>query len=132
MKYEAKIADLKDNRIIFIFDEWYRNQFGETHNRIKEFFNNAQLFGFTGTLIFADNTNKNELGKRTTADLFEDCLYKYVITDAIKDENVLKFSVEYVGRYKWRDVIQNFKTTNQHYDRRKKRERLPIHTLKKS
>jgi type I restriction enzyme R subunit len=46
---------------------------------------------------------KNELGKRTTKDLFEDCLHKYVITDAIKDENVLKFSVEYVGRYKHKD-----------------------------
>ncbi|HMS69105.1 MAG TPA: type I restriction endonuclease subunit R, partial [Saprospiraceae bacterium] len=69
-----------------------------------EYFNNAQMFGFTGTPIFADNANKNELGKRTTKDLFEDCLHKYVITDAIKDENVLKFSVEYVGRYKQKDT----------------------------
>lgn len=100
LKYEKRMADLRDRRIIFIFDECHRSQFGETHNRIKDFFNNAQLFGFTGTPIFADNANKNELGKRTTKDLFEDCLHKYVITDAIKDENVLKFSVEYVGRYK--------------------------------
>ncbi len=56
------------------------------------------MVGFTGTPIFADNASKNEYGKRTTKDLFEDCLHKYVITDAIKDENVLKFSVEYVGR----------------------------------
>jgi len=104
LKYEKKMADLKDKRIIFIFDECHRSQFGETHNRIKEFFNNAQLFGFTGTPIFADNANKNELGKRTTKDLFEDCLHKYVITDAIKDENVLKFSVEYVGRYRQKDT----------------------------
>lgn len=104
LKYEKKMADLKDKRIIFIFDECHRSQFGETHNRIKEYFNNAQLFGFTGTPIFADNANKNELGKRTTKDLFEDCLHKYVITDAIKDENVLKFSVEYVGRYKQKDT----------------------------
>jgi type I restriction enzyme, R subunit len=103
LKYEAKMAELKDKRIIFIFDECHRSQFGETHNRVKAFFNNAQLFGFTGTPIFADNANKNELGKRTTKDLFEDCLHKYVITDAIKDENVLKFSVEYVGRYKHKD-----------------------------
>src|SRR6218665_850696 len=61
------------------------------------------MFGFTGTPIFADNANKNELGKRTTKDLFEDCLHKYVITDAIKDENVLKFAVEYVGRYRHKD-----------------------------
>lgn len=103
MKYEKKMARLKDKRIIFIFDECHRSQFGETHNRIKEFFNNSQMFGFTGTPIFADNANKNELGKRTTKDLFEDCLHKYLITDAIKDENVLKFSVEYVGKYKQRD-----------------------------
>lgn len=103
LKYESKMAGLRGKRIIFIFDECHRSQFGETHNRIKDYFNNAQLFGFTGTPIFADNANKNELGKRTTKDLFEDCLHKYVITDAIKDENVLKFSVEYVGRYKYKD-----------------------------
>lgn len=104
LKYEKKMADLKDKRIIFIFDECHRSQFGDTHKRIKEYFNNAQMFGFTGTPIFEDNANKNELGKRTTKDLFEDCLHKYVITDAIKDENVLKFSVEYVGRYKQKDT----------------------------
>jgi type I restriction enzyme, R subunit len=103
LKYESKMADLKDKRLVFIFDECHRSQFGETHNRIKAFFNNIQMFGFTGTPIFADNANKNELGKRTTKDLFQDCLHKYVITDAIKDENVLKFSVEYVGRYKHKD-----------------------------
>jgi type I restriction enzyme R subunit len=62
------------------------------------------MFGFTGTPIFADNAVKNELGKRTTTELFDDCLHKYVITDAIKDENVLKFSVEYVGRYKQKET----------------------------
>lgn len=103
LKYEGKMADLKDKRIIFIFDECHRSQFGDTHKRIKSFFSNSQLFGFTGTPIFADNASKNDLGKRTTKDLFEDCLHKYVITDAIRDENVLKFSVEYVGRYKHKD-----------------------------
>ncbi len=103
LRYENKMADLKDKRIVFIFDECHRSQFGETHLRVKEFFTNAQLFGFTGTPIFADNANKNELGKRTTKDLFDDCLHKYVITDAIKDENVLKFSIEYVGRYTYKD-----------------------------
>ena len=102
-QYLSKMEKLKDERIIFIFDECHRSQFGETHNRIKSFFNNIQMFGFTGTPIFADNAVKNELGKRTTKELFADCLHKYVITDAIKDENVLKFSVEYVGRYKQKD-----------------------------
>jgi type I restriction enzyme R subunit len=94
---------LRDKKMIFIFDECHRSQFGATHNRIKSFFNNVQMFGFTGTPIFAENAAKNELGKRTTADLFDQCLHKYVITDAIRDENVLKFSVEYVGRYKQKE-----------------------------
>lgn len=103
-QYLSKMEKIQDERIVFIFDECHRSQFGETHNRIKAFFNNIQLFGFTGTPIFADNAVKNELGKRTTAELFGECLHKYVITDAIKDENVLKFSVEYVGRYKRKET----------------------------
>jgi type I restriction enzyme R subunit len=105
-QYLEKMEKLKDERIVFIFDECHRSQFGETHNRIKSFFNNIQLFGFTGTPIFADNAVKNDLGKRTTTELFGDCLHKYVITDAIKDENVLKFSVEYVGRYKQKEGVE--------------------------
>ena len=103
-QYLAKMERLKDERLVFIFDECHRSQFGETHSRINKFFNNPQMFGFTGTPIFADNSVKNELGKRTTKELFGECLHKYVITDAIKDENVLKFSVEYVGRYKRKDT----------------------------
>ncbi|MBW8333679.1 MAG: type I restriction endonuclease subunit R [Prolixibacteraceae bacterium] len=105
--YLARMEKLKDERIVFIFDECHRSQFGETHARIKSFFSNIQLFGFTGTPIFVENAVKNELGKRTTTELFGDCLHKYVITDAIKDENVLKFSVEYVGRYKQKDSKTN-------------------------
>lgn len=106
-QYLARMEKLKDKRIVFIFDECHRSQFGETHARIRSFFNNIQLFGFTGTPIFVENAVKNELGKRTTTELFGDCLHKYVITDAIKDENVLKFSVEYVGRYKQKDSKTN-------------------------
>ncbi|MDF1815283.1 MAG: type I restriction endonuclease subunit R [Verrucomicrobiales bacterium] len=119
--YLAEMEPLRDQRIIFIFDECHRSQFGETHHRICEFFRNHQMFGFTGTPIFADNAAtvsrqsqvmREEGGtgsgiyqtprgglKRTTKDLFHEQLHSYVITDAIKDENVLKFSVEYVGRY---------------------------------
>lgn len=103
-QYLSKMEKLQEERIVFIFDECHRSQFGETHNRIKAFFKNIQLFGFTGTPIFSDNAVKNELGKRTTTELFGECLHKYVITDAIKDENVLKFSVEYVGRYYRKDA----------------------------
>jgi type I restriction enzyme R subunit len=102
-QYLDRMEKLRDQRIIFIFDECHRSQFGETHARIKSFFGNTQMFGFTGTPIFADNAVKNEHGKRTTRELFGECLHKYVITDAIKDENVLKFSVEYVGRYRQKD-----------------------------
>ena len=98
--YQNSIAHIQDKRIIFIFDECHRSQFGETHKRITGFFKNTQLFGFTGTPIFADNAHKNDMGKRTTKDLFQGCLHKYVITDAIRDQNVLRFSIEYLGRYK--------------------------------
>ncbi|WP_299700198.1 type I restriction endonuclease subunit R [uncultured Pontibacter sp.] len=99
-RFTGKLEALREERIVFIFDECHRSQFGETHNRIKKFFAKAQMFGFTGTPIFADNVIKNAHGKRTTKDLFDECLHKYLITDAIKDENVLKFSVEYIGRYR--------------------------------
>jgi type I restriction enzyme R subunit len=99
-RYQNQIQGLKDKKLVFIFDECHRSQFGETHERITEFFAKSQLFGFTGTPIFADNASKNDLGKRTTKDLFGSCLHKYVITDAIRDQNVLKFGIEYVGKYK--------------------------------
>ena len=103
-KYLEKMGASRTGKTVFIFDECHRSQFGETHNRIKAFFKDSQMFGFTGTPIFKDNAVKNELGKRTTKELFGECLHKYVITDAIKDENVLKFSVEYVGRYKRKET----------------------------
>ncbi len=117
-QYWAKMEKLQDERIIFIFDECHRSQFGETHNRIKSFFHNIQMFGFTGTPIFADNAVKNELGKRTTKELFGECLHKYVITDAIKDENVLKFSVEYVGRYKRKETATEIDIEVEDIDRK--------------
>jgi type I restriction enzyme R subunit len=98
-KYDAALGAVKDQRVVFIFDECHRSQFGETHKRIVQFFSKAQMFGFTGTPIFADNA----VGKQTTKDLFAECLHKYVITDAIADENVLRFSVEYWGRLKRKD-----------------------------
>lgn len=99
-RHALKMGHHKDQKIVFIFDECHRSQFGETHKRITEYFTNYQLFGFTGTPIFVDNASGSGANKRTTADLFGECLHKYVITDAISDENVLKFSVEYVGKYR--------------------------------
>jgi type I restriction enzyme R subunit len=99
--------NLKDKKIVFIFDECHRSQFGDTHKRITQFFTNYQMFGFTGTPIFADNATANKGVKLTTASLFGDKLHQYVITDAIKDENVLRFSVEYVGKYREKADSQN-------------------------
>ena len=96
---EREISHLKDEKIVFIFDECHRSQFGATHKRITEFFTNTQLFGFTGTPIFAENSSTNEHGKRTTTDLFDTCLHKYLIVDAIEDRNVLPFKIDYVGKY---------------------------------
>jgi len=99
---------LQDKKIVLIFDECHRRQFGDTHKRIIKFFTNHQLFGFTGTPIFAENAYSKNSIKHTTAELFGECLHKYVITDAIKDENVLKFSVEFIGRYQEKEGSQSF------------------------
>ena len=104
-KYASKMKALENERMVFIFDECHRSQFGDTHKNIIAYFKNVQLFGFTGTPILAENAIKNALGERTTTELFGECLHKYVITDAIKDENVLKFAIEYVGRYKQKEGI---------------------------
>lgn len=98
-KHIAALQDVKDGRVVFIFDECHRSQFGDTHKAIVKFFSRAQMFGFTGTPIFAENA----IGKRTTKDLFDKRLHRYVITDAIADDNVLRFSVEYWGRLKRKD-----------------------------
>jgi type I restriction enzyme R subunit len=91
-----QFEQLANEKVVIIFDECHRSQFGLTHARIKAFFKKAQLFGFTGTPIFADNSN----GGVTTKDVFDECLHKYIITHAISDNNVLGFAVEYVGKYK--------------------------------
>jgi len=98
-----QMEPLKGKRIVFIFDECHRSQFGDTHRRITRFFTNFQMFGFTGTPIFKENANKSEAIARTTKDLFGECLHRYVITDAIRDQNVLRFSVEYWGKLRRRD-----------------------------
>ena len=98
--YKKRLAPLSDQRIVFIFDECHRSQFGENHKAIKEFFPNAQLFGFTGTPIFEQNASyvqfEGEQGSyKTTGDIFQQDLHTYTITDAIEDRNVLKFHVDY-------------------------------------
>lgn len=89
--YSSKLQEIKDSRIVMIFDECHRSHFGDSHKNIVKFFNNLQIFGFTGTPIFAENS----VDKHTTKEIFGECLHKYLIKDAIADENVLGFLVEY-------------------------------------
>lgn len=106
-RYKNQMSGLQNERIVFIFDECHRSQFGMTHENIVNFFQESQLFGFTGTPIFKENAGTNEYGKRTTKMLFGECLHKYVITDAIRDGNVLRFAIEYIRTFKQRDEIQD-------------------------
>lgn len=102
-RYSKRMEPVQDKNMVFIFDECHRSQFGDTHKKITQFFSNHQMFGFTGTPILEKNAVSKSSRKYTTTDLFHKPLHKYTIVDAIKDENVLKFNIEYVGRYKKKD-----------------------------
>ena len=99
-QYRERLDPLREKRIVFIFDECHRSQFGENHKAIKEFFPNAQLFGFTGTPIFEKNASAvriegEEARLMTTQEVFQQELHAYTITHAIEDGNVLRFHVDY-------------------------------------
>ena len=101
-RFYQRLQRLRDKRVVFIFDECHRSQFGENHAAIKNFFPKAQLFGFTGTPIFEENSHVVSVNGQvaeyvTTADVFQGCLHQYTISNAINDENVLRFKVEYYG-----------------------------------
>lgn len=89
--YSSRIEEIRHSRIVMIFDECHRSHFGECHKNIVKFFDNTQMFGFTGTPIFVENA----VDGHTTKEIFGNCLHKYLIKDAIDDENVLGFLVEY-------------------------------------
>ncbi|MFN3701806.1 MAG: type I restriction endonuclease subunit R [Alphaproteobacteria bacterium] len=98
--YKERLEALRQKRVVFIFDECHRSQFGENHRAIKEFFPRAQLFGFTGTPIFEKNATYQQIeGEKktlkTTEDIFERELHAYTITHAIEDRNVLRFHVDH-------------------------------------
>lgn len=98
-----KIANKK---VVIIFDECHRSQFGEMHQKITKFFKHYYLFGFTGTPIFAENANRSTNPKfATTPQLFGDKLHTYTIVDAINDENVLPFRIDYVNTIKRKDGV---------------------------
>ena len=89
--YSSRIEEIRHSRIVMIFDECHRSHFGDCHKNIVKFFDNTQIFGFTGTPIFVENA----VDGHTTKEIFGNCLHKYLIKDAIADENVLGFLVEY-------------------------------------
>ena len=89
--YNKYLQEVRDKKVVMIFDECHRSHFGDCHKNIVNFFKNLQIFGFTGTPIFAENAKQ----EHTTAEVFGECLHKYMIKDAIADENVLGFLVEY-------------------------------------
>ena len=98
--YSNKIEAVRHSRIVMIFDECHRSHFGDSHKKIMKFFDNARIFGFTGTPIFTENA----VDGHTTKEIFGNCLHKYLIKDAIADENVLGFLVEY---YHGSEVVDN-------------------------
>ena len=106
--FKARLQPLRDKRVVFIFDECHRSQFGENHKAIKAFFPKAQLFGFTGTPIFPENAGNLQIdgtaaSYKTTEDIFEKELHAYTITNAIDDKNVLSFHIDYFGKEDGKD-----------------------------
>ena len=91
------LEQYKTDKVVFIIDECHRSQFGNMHRIIRQYFNNAQYFGFTGTPRFEENKSQDG---RSTADIFGRCLHTYLIKDAIHDGNVLGFSVDYINTIK--------------------------------
>lgn len=97
---------IANRKVVIIFDECHRSQFGEMHRKITKFFKHYYLFGFTGTPIFAENANKNVNPKfATTPQLFGEKLHTYTIVDAINDENVLPFRIDYVNTIRRKDGV---------------------------
>ncbi len=119
IKSEADLP-IYNKQVVFIFDECHRSQFGEAQKNLKKKFKKFYQFGFTGTPIFGDVIENgrlirkgNALGAETTASVFGRELHSYVITDAIRDEKVLKFKVDY------NDVRPKFKAIEQEQDEKK-------------
>ena len=113
-RYQKIVQQYNNEKVIFIFDECHRSQFGKMHTQIKRFFKKGQYFGFTGTPRFKEN--KSSEG-RTTSDVFGECLHSYLIKQAIFDRNVLGFNVEYISTYKGQ-YDENDKTMVEDIDRK--------------
>ena len=131
--HKEQLKHLSEERMVFIFDECHRSQFGKNHQVIKKFFPNSQFFGFTGTPIFEENSKilkveGQSASMQTTKDLFQQLLHNYTITHAIEDETVLRFHVDYYeeknindNRYKRKvveEILENHNsvTGNRHFN----------------
>ena len=105
--YNKHLQEVRNQKVVMIFDECHRSHFGDCHKNIVKFFNNLQIFGFTGTPIFAENAKQDH----TTAEVFGECLHRYLIKDAIADENVLGFLVEYYKGQQETDLFNEKRMT---------------------
>lgn len=105
--YNKHLQEVRNQKVVMIFDECHRSHFGDCHKNIVRFFNNLQIFGFTGTPIFVENAKQ----EHTTAEFFGDCLHHYLIQDAIADENVLGFLVEYYKGKQSTDLFNDQRMT---------------------
>lgn len=103
-RFTAAMDALRDEKVAFVIDECHRSQYGDMQKLIREHFQKAQYFGFTGTPLFKENCSA---GEKTTADVFEGCLHTYLLKDGIRDKNTLAFSVEYVNTITAKDTIEN-------------------------
>ncbi|MEA4206060.1 type I restriction endonuclease subunit R [Mycoplasma sp. 1199] len=101
-------STIYDKKVVFIFDECHRSQFGKMHKRIVNKFKKYFLFGFTGTPIFVENANTTN-GQMLTTDIFKDQLHTYTILDGIRDHNVLKFKVDFLNTFKSASGIEDKK-----------------------
>lgn len=115
--YKERLEKLRNKRMAIIFDECHRSQFGDNHDAIKSFFPKAQLFGFTGTPIFEENSTYKQVdgtvgSYRTTKDVFQQELHAYTITNAIDDGNVLRFHIDY---FKPEDDKKSVKISSREY-----------------
>ena len=106
-------TDVFNKHIVMIFDECHRSQFGEMHTLITKKFKNYHLFGFTGTPIFPENSNSgNKPDLKTTEQAFGERLHTYTIVDAIRDNNVLPFRIDYINTIKQKDNSKDKQVTD--------------------
>lgn len=129
-RHQNVLKPFRDKRVIFIEDEAHRTQFGEMRKNINKWFNNSEHFGFTGTPIFADNVGADG---RTTETLYDEELHHYLIKDAIRDHNVLGFSIQYIGTVQGKKIVDDEKVqgidTKEVFENEERLEKIVQHIM---